>query len=148
MGANGSRGKPPEVTVKSVLEELNQVKKKAHAEKRKILEREQALLDERAEWERRTREAEHQANLLKDAQPTGGAIEAARLGGMDAARRLLTTLFEKHKATAKEWEGLSADARRALDQDTRMWAHPFVGRVLKAAETGVQELKKELEGGD
>jgi len=144
MGANGSRGVPPKVTVETVLAELNKVKKAAHAEKQKVLKREQALLDERAEWERRTREAEHQANLLKSAEPSGEAVEAARMGGMDAARRLVTALFEKHSAAAKKWEGMNPEARKASDQETRMWAHPFVGQALKAAETGIQELKKEM----
>jgi hypothetical protein len=148
MAANGSRGAPPKVTVESVLAELNRVKKAAHAEKQHILKREQALLDERAEWERRTREAEHRANLLKTSEPSGKDIYAARMGGMDAARRLVTALFEKHAATSKKWEGLDSDARRASEQETRVWAHPFVGQVLKAAETGIQELKKELEGDD
>jgi hypothetical protein len=149
MTANESRGRPAKVTVESVLAELNQAKKRAHADKQKVLEREKKLLEERAGWERRAREAEHQANLLKDIKPpTGDEIKAARVGGMDAARRLLTALFEKHVKAAKKWEEMDANARKASDREARVWAHPFVGQVLRAAETGVQELKKELDEGE
>jgi hypothetical protein len=141
-----SKGRPDEVTVEKVLEELNRLKKKHHKDRMVWEEERKELADKDTAMRRRLKEAEAIADAAKDRPPKPDELVQAKARGLRTACDLLRKLKAKHVGAANKWADLTGKQRADSPREVRIWAHPFVGHVLDEAVSAVQELKGELDG--